>query len=305
MNIQYVKHEDIDFQRWDRCIRKAVNGSIYGYSWYLNTVSKEWNALIDENYENVMPLTYRTILGIKMLIQPHLATNLGVYSSQVLDGEKVNSFIAAIPKEYRYVRINLNKYNKLSVDNIKVSGDIHYELDLIEPYNKIRSRYTKEAINAIKVAEDKNITIISGLNSADLIHIYQKNKGFLWNIFFRQRIATLKVLVSTAVRFRVGHIYGAYQNNNRLCAAAFFVTVHKRATLLFLGLDKEAIKNHVLEAIIDEFIKLHCEQDLTLRFEFASRKKYAGIYAGIGGRRYRFMSIQQNRLPWYLKFLKL
>ena len=47
MNIRYVKHNDIDFKKWDKCITKAINGSVYGYSWFLDIVAKEWDALLD------------------------------------------------------------------------------------------------------------------------------------------------------------------------------------------------------------------------------------------------------------------
>jgi hypothetical protein len=40
-----------------------------------------------------------------------------------------------------------------------------------------------------------------------------------------------------------------------------------------LDLNKVAIKEHSLEVIIDEFIKLHADQNITLRFEFRSGKK--------------------------------
>jgi hypothetical protein len=305
VNIRYIKHNEIDFKKWDKCIKKAINGSIYGYSWFLNTVSATWDALIDENYENVMPLTYRSILGLKVLCQPHFATNLGVYSSQILECETVNRFIAAIPDEFRYIRINLNKYNKLTIDNLKIKRDIHYELDLIESYEKIQRKYSENLKQKIALARQHNVSVVPSLNSSDLVHLFQKSKTKLWNLVFPKRVHDLKMLVSTAIRYRVGQVYGAYANGNNLCAAAFIIFSHQKATLLFLGFNKIALKQHALEIIIDEFIKLQAEQNLTLRFEFASRKKFAGIYTGFGGRRYQFMNIRQNRLLRIIKFMRL
>lgn len=305
MNISYIKHEEIDLKKWDRCIKKAVNGSIYGYSWFLNIVSCKWDALVDDKYENVMPLTYLKFLGIKALIQPHFATNLGVYSSQILDTETVNQFIEAIPSEFKFIRVNLNKYNKLTINNIKIKRDIHYELDLIQPYEKIKSLYRKNIVENLQTGTKNKISVIPGLNSNDLIRLYLKNNGRLRNLFWRKKTESLKKLVSTAVRYRVGQVYGAYTRENVLCVAAFFVFSHQKATLLFLGLNKIAIKEHALETVINEFIKLHADQNVTLRFEFASRKKFADVYQGFGAQRFQFMNIKQNRLPWLLKFLRL
>jgi len=305
VNIRYVTHEAIDFQKWDKCIKKSINGSIYGYSWFLNIAARHWDALIDENYENVMPLPYWKILGMKILIQPHFATNLGVYSSQVLDCKTVNLFLTSVPEDFRYVHINLNKYNKLTITNIRIKRDIHFELDLIRSYQKIQSLYWKNVSLNLMLARGNKISVIPGLNSNDLIELYKRSKGAIWNVLFKRRINTLKTLVSSSVRYRVGQVYGAYTSENVLFAAAFFVFSHQRATLLFLGLNKVAIKKHALEVIIDEFIKLHSDQNLTLRFEFASRRKFAPIYKGFGGQQYQFMNIRQNKMPWLLKHLPL
>jgi hypothetical protein len=303
VNINYVKHKDINFKKWDKCIKKAINGSLYGYSWFLDVVSPGWDALIDESYENVMPLTHKKLFWIKILIQPHFATNLGVYSSYVLDSETVNRFISAIPPQFKYTRINLNKYNKLSIKDIRIKRDIHYELDLIRPYRLIQEHYGPEVKHNLTVVRQK-VYIIPGLNSNDLIHLYKNSKGWLWSLFHRDKIKILKILVSTAVHYRVGQVFGAYIDNI-LCATAFFIFSHEKATLLFLGLNHTSLKEHALEAIIDEFIKLHSEQNLTLRFEFASRKKFASIYTGFGGRSNQFMNIRQNRLPCFLKLIRL
>ena len=57
MNIAYLSNKNIDKQKWDRCIDMASNGLIYAYSFYLDAMSKHWDALILNDYEIVMPLT--------------------------------------------------------------------------------------------------------------------------------------------------------------------------------------------------------------------------------------------------------
>lgn len=303
MVIRYIKHEQIDFKKWDKCIKKSINGSLYAYSWFLNEVSPGWDALIDESYETVMPLTQYKIFGTEVLLQPYFATNLGVYSSRVLDSETVNLFIIAVPRKFKYIKINLNKYNKFTINDAIIRYDIHYELDLIRAYKMIRESYTKDIKNRLIIGRQR-VNIISGLNSNDLVMLYRRRKGVIWGFLHRTRINTLKTIISTAVRYRVGEVYGAYINNT-LCGAAFFIFSHEKATLLFLSLNKISIKEYALEVIIDEFIKLHAEQNLTLRFEFATRKKFGPIYTGFGGRRNKFVNILQNKLPGFFKYLKL
>ena len=54
--IQYLKNKEIDFKKYDACIAAAINSRIYAYSWYLNIVADNWDALVLNDYEAVMPL---------------------------------------------------------------------------------------------------------------------------------------------------------------------------------------------------------------------------------------------------------
>ena len=51
--IKYLTHNNIDKTRWDECIRRSFNGNIYAWSWYLDIVHPQWEALIENNYERV------------------------------------------------------------------------------------------------------------------------------------------------------------------------------------------------------------------------------------------------------------
>ncbi len=53
--IKYVSHEVIDREKWDKCIDNSTNGLVYAYSWYLDLICDEWNALIENDYESVFP----------------------------------------------------------------------------------------------------------------------------------------------------------------------------------------------------------------------------------------------------------
>ena len=114
MNIQYLKREEIDKVKWNSCVHYATNGNIFGYMWYLDFVGKDWDALIEGDYESVFPLVWRDgIFGKKELYQPPLMRELGVYSINVLSQARVRKFLEAIPEEFNKVDIILNEQNSL------------------------------------------------------------------------------------------------------------------------------------------------------------------------------------------------
>ena len=68
--IKFVTHNEIDKRRWDECIANAINGNIYVWSWYLDIIHPRWDALIDGDYERVMPIAGKQKIGISYLFQP-------------------------------------------------------------------------------------------------------------------------------------------------------------------------------------------------------------------------------------------
>ena len=58
-NIHYLTNREIDKIKWDECIDKADNGLVYAYSFYLDHMAKQWDALVWNDYEAVMPLTWK------------------------------------------------------------------------------------------------------------------------------------------------------------------------------------------------------------------------------------------------------
>ena len=62
--IKHLTHNMIDKRRWDDCIAKSFNGSVYAWSWYLDIVHPNWEALIENDYERVMPLTFHICFSL-------------------------------------------------------------------------------------------------------------------------------------------------------------------------------------------------------------------------------------------------
>ena len=92
--IKHLRHNEVDKKKWDDCIDNAFNGIIYAYSWYLDIVCPTWDALIEDDYEKVMPLTHNNKLGISYLYPPLFTQQLGVFSKISLSSSDVENFIS-------------------------------------------------------------------------------------------------------------------------------------------------------------------------------------------------------------------
>ncbi len=83
INIQYLTNKQIDKQKWNTCIDNADNGLVYVYSFYLDHMAKYWDALVLNDYEAVMPLTWNKKYAVHYLFQPFLTAQLGLFGKNI------------------------------------------------------------------------------------------------------------------------------------------------------------------------------------------------------------------------------
>ncbi|MGZ3950491.1 MAG: hypothetical protein ACXVBZ_03805, partial [Flavisolibacter sp.] len=77
--IYYKRRHEVEIDKWDRCISGSSNGLIYAYSYYLDATADNWDALVLNDYQAVMPLPWRKKFGVFYLYQPSFAAQLGVF----------------------------------------------------------------------------------------------------------------------------------------------------------------------------------------------------------------------------------
>ena len=83
--IRYMQHHAIDRVKYDHCVRMDVKGLVYGFSWYLDTLTESWDALILNDYDAVWPLPVRTKWGLKYFFRPFAVQQLGIFSKLPLE----------------------------------------------------------------------------------------------------------------------------------------------------------------------------------------------------------------------------
>ncbi len=147
MEITYLKHANIDKEKWDRCIDNAHNGLIYAYSFYLDSISKNWDALVLNDYEIVMPLTWNKKLGISYLRQPPFTQQLGIFGRSIIENNITEVFINKALERFSFIEINLNYAN-----NYKHATAIKRNLilPLNKPFAELEKSFRKDFVKNVK-----------------------------------------------------------------------------------------------------------------------------------------------------------
>lgn len=299
--IKYLQQAEINKIKWDRCISRSFNGIIYAYSWYLDIVSENWEALVLGDYEVVMPLTVKSKFNLNYIVQPVYSQQLGVFSTKKLNYKTVETFLNSIPKKFKFIDVKLNKYNSIKETSIQNSEQVTYELDLIKSYEKTFARYSKNTKRNIKKAQNKNVSVIKGLGVNELVEFKKSvQKKPIPDRFY----AAIRRIISFSILHRIGEIYGAYDDRNNLCAAALFLGSHNKAIYLFAASSEYGIENSAMFLLVDHYIKKNSEKNLTLDFEGSMIEGIARFYRGFGAKECKYLNIRMNNLPWPLKYLK-
>src|SRR6185312_4032726 len=143
----YIKHADIDKGKWDKCIADSANGLIYAYTYYLDIMSKKWDALVLNDYEAVMPLTWNKKFGISYLRQPAFTQQLGIFGNIFFDEETTDLFISKALQIFPFAEINLNYANVYKKNATKKCNLI---LPLKSSFDEIEKTFRKDFVNKIK-----------------------------------------------------------------------------------------------------------------------------------------------------------
>lgn len=299
--IKYLQRKHIDEIKWNNCINHAFNGNLYGYSWFLDIVGGEWNALVENDYERVFPIVYRRKFGISYIYQPFFTQQLGLYSTTRLDAEVLDVFIKSIPSKFRQVEINLNTLNKAEGLPAKIIPQLNHELDLIHSYEKIHQAYSENLVRNLKKPEKAGLTISKNIKPDDVIELFRENRGKEITHLHDRDYLKLKRIAYTCMYKGIANIQGVYDRQNELCAGAFFILSNNKAIFLFSGLSEEGREAGAMPFLIDNFIREHAGRHLTFDFDGSNDPNLARFYKSFGSKECIYQRVVINKLPGVLK----
>ena len=300
--IRHLTHNKIDKTRWDDCIRHSFNGNIYAWSWYLDIVHPQWEALVENDYERVMPLTGNKRMGINYLFQPFFTQQLGIFSTSHLSENIIQNFIDAIPQKYRLTEIRLNAYNKVNYDIEYFKKHRNIELDLIYDYQSIYNNYNNNTKKNLKKANKNILYLNRDINPELVIKLFRDNRGKEIKHWKDKEYQRLLTLINTAIEKEYCFVYGVNDDNNEIIAGAVFMVSHDRIVFLFSGVDKSNQHKNAWTFLIDSVIKEFCGMPFTFDFEGSDNEGLARFYKGFGGKEVYYPEIKRNNFKGIFKF---
>ncbi len=302
VGVQYLPYHQIDKQKWDACIETADNGLIYGYSTYLDNMASHWDALILDNYEVVMPLTWNKKYSVCYLYQPYFTAALGLFGKNIT-AELVNDFLSSIPAKFKYWDIYLNYANRFSLSKFELTNRVNYILPLQDSYEKLFDAFGVSHKRNIKRAAQLNCTLNRNIEIDDVIKLAEEQARD-FSKATKKDYDHFKKLYQRLYSEKKATTYGVYLPSGQLVASCAFFFSNKRAYYILVGNHPNGKTIGASHYLINAFIKDNAGKDLLLDFEGSDIKSLANFYSSFGARQEMYAGLRLNRLPKIVRLLK-
>ena len=300
--VEYILHKDIDKQKWDACIRNAGNSLIYAYSFYLDAMAKNWDALVLNDYGYVMPLTWNKKYGIHYLYQPPFTASLGVFGEKPT-AEIVNAFLQSIPSKFKYTDIYLNHANLFVLKNFELYKRVNYVLPLGDTYESLYKNYRDNIKRNIKKSVQLNCVVKKDFAVDKVISIAKEQFKSIGSIADKD-YSNFKKLYLHLHKQNRAITYGVFSSAGELLASCVFFTDENRAYYILVGNHPNGKTLGASHALIDAFIKDSAGKKLMLDFEGSDIRNLAFFYSSFGAKEENYPGLKINKLPAVLKLLK-
>ena len=264
MDIRFIRRSDIDKIKWNTCVYHALNGNVFGYVWFLDQVGKQWDALVEGDYESVLPLIWRKHWsGGREIFQPPLIRELGLFSTHILSQKRLESFLDAIPPEFRFIRMVLNERNiHLNTNKFNLQQKTNHQLFLKQPYSVLRSSYSADFLAQLLRSTQKKYNVTTSIKPEQIADFYRLHtldrKSIDRNYFALQRI------MYNVLHRGWGYASGVFDQAKNLLACNFFIYSHNKS-ISFIPLESPlGSAQGALAHLMDVFIRNHANTSMIL-----------------------------------------
>ena len=302
--IKYLIHKQIDKKLWDECISKDTSGNIYGYSWYLDIICPGWNALINDDYSTVMPITHSKKYLMEYIFPPYFAQQLGIYSVNEISREVCILFLSAIPSNFKFVEMNLSFTNQWIPETYSIQELPDYVLSFDRSYEALRKQYSTNHERNIRKAAGIELKVFKHGSVNDVVKMFRENRGQQISNLTDKHYEVFKALSQEAMNRKMARVWMVDDKFGVPCAGAVFFESHKKAYFMFSAITKIGRDLSAMHYLINEFISASSEYLEALDFEGSRNADLARFYKGFGSREFLYLQIKRNRLPIPWKWFK-
>lgn len=300
--IEILPSHQINTEKWNNLVTKSLNGLIYAQSNYLDFVADHWDALIINNYETIMPITWRTKAGIKYAYTPAFTQQLGFIGAPL--NEHTERIVKRIYSTYRYGSILLNAGNSITAKIIHASPKSNLLLNLEHPFNDIKLMFRKDHIQNAQKAANNGLIYTEIIPIEKAISFYQLINGAKTPHIAISNYKKLNEYCDSVLKFNHNCFTRAVMNDQGdLLSSALFLKDEKRIYNIMNATSEMGRKEKANHLLFHHVIQEFSEKKLILDFEGSSIPGIKHFYEGFGCYEEIYYLWHYNKLPFPLSLI--
>lgn len=300
--IDIIPSTKVNVDKWNQLVAESSNGLIYAQYNYLDFVSENWDGLIINDYETIMPIPWRTKAGIKYAYTPAFTQQLGFIGAPLQ--LHTESIIKRIYSTYRYGSILLNTGNGITAKITEALPKPNLLLNLIQPFDQTKLLFRKDHLHNAEKAISNGLIYTEIISIEKAVSFYQLLNGnktpHIGNSNYLQFIS----YCMDVLKFNQHCFTRAVINEQGdLLSTAVFIKDDKRIYNIMNAtsdMGRAEKSNHLLfHHVIQEF----SEQNIILDFEGSSIPGIKKFYEGFGCYEEIYYLWHYNKLPFPLSLI--
>jgi hypothetical protein len=295
--IRFLRHEELDFNEWDRCITTCANPLVYAESWYLNIVSPGWSGLVKDEYTAVFPLPTSKKWGITYCHQPPFSQQLGVFGE--LDS---TPFLKEVPSNYRLIDLQLNSLNVCHTGKIKERPNLVLDLNL--SLDVLRRSFSENIVRNIRKAGKAGLQFDKSTDIPEIISLFRQYRGRSISTMKNRDYETLIQIGNSARQRGRLEVHGVRSSDGTLQAGAVFLRSGHGWIFLFSAVHPDGRETGAMSALLERFISMHAGEKCVLDFEGSSDPNLYRFYKSFGSKENVYLQLRINRLPFPFSLIK-
>lgn len=309
--LKYLKHHEIDKNKWDNCIEEAVNCQPYALSWYLDVVSPNWEAFVVfgiDCYEGVLPLPVKFKIGLTYLQQPLFCQQLGFFSStNAIIDQFLKQIVDQIKKDIRYsIDYTFNEGNS---DFLTLNAHTSTQyLSLNRPYPEIYGNFNRDRKMNLRRGLKSNLKVERIYEINSLIQIFRQHTAH--KVYGGVSMTAYRILENLFLELQkrdMVEVVCSKNHEGEIVTAAMFVVWKKKIIYLFSASTPEGRKANGNTLVITHILKKYAGRDVVLDFESPEGEFHLGLQgisgfsSSFGAEKVFLPQLSYNNLPWFIK----
>lgn len=304
--LRYLPHHEINEKYWDDCVEASAERIIYAFSWYLNTVCKRWDAVVEQDeqgkYASVFPLPLGRRFGQLGVLQPYFTQQLGLFTTPQSKHKSINDYLQLIPGKYKSMYLQLNTDNtaeaKHHAEQLTIKERVTYHLPLPLPYEVLSKQYRNRY--KLHKAQRSNIEVRPLTSINPLIQLFRHTKGKELSEVKEKHYRLLASLYEVLRHYKAAELWQVVNAAGEAVAAAFFILQPDKIIFLFSGANEEGRRTAAMTLLLDNIIRRFAGTNRILDFEGSMVPSVAKFYANFGATPITYVSLTRQFTPWYL-----